>query len=58
MDRKPNIVLIGVDTLRADHLSCYGYRHPTSPTIDALAARLNQGTFDARRSSLAIQLYL
>jgi arylsulfatase len=38
MDRKPNIVLIGVDTLRADHLSCYGYRHPTSPSIDALAA--------------------
>ncbi|MBN2310805.1 MAG: sulfatase-like hydrolase/transferase [Candidatus Hydrogenedentes bacterium] len=37
----PNIVLIGVDTLRADHLSCYGYRKPTSPTIDALAA---QGT--------------
>jgi arylsulfatase A-like enzyme len=38
MDRKPNIVLIGVDTLRADHLSCYGYHHPTSPRIDALAA--------------------
>ena len=38
MDRKPNIVFIGVDTLRADHLSCYGYRHPTSPSIDALAA--------------------
>jgi arylsulfatase A-like enzyme len=38
MDRKPNIVLIGVDTLRADHLSCYGYRHNTSPRIDALAA--------------------
>lgn len=35
---RPNIVLIGVDTLRADHLSCYGYGEPTSPNIDALAA--------------------
>jgi arylsulfatase A-like enzyme len=37
MDRKPNIVLIAVDTLRADHLGSYGYHHPTSPRIDALA---------------------
>lgn len=37
MDTKPNIVLIVVDTLRADHLSCYGYKYPTSPRIDALA---------------------
>ncbi len=36
---RPNIVLISVDTLRADHLSCYGYERPTSPTWDALAAR-------------------
>jgi arylsulfatase A-like enzyme len=34
---KPNIVLIAADTLRADHLSCYGYSHSTSPRIDALA---------------------
>jgi len=38
MDRKPNIVFIAVDTLRADHLGCYGYRHPTSPRIDRLAS--------------------
>lgn len=37
MTRRPNIVLIAVDTLRADHLGCYGYHHPTSPRIDALA---------------------
>ena len=35
-DRK-NIILISLDTLRADHLSCYGYNRPTSPTIDSLA---------------------
>ncbi len=33
-----NIVLILIDTLRADHLGCYGYAKPTSPAIDGLAA--------------------
>ncbi|HBL29596.1 MAG TPA: hypothetical protein DD490_22405, partial [Acidobacteria bacterium] len=33
-----NILLITVDTLRADHLSSYGYVRPTSPVLDALAA--------------------
>lgn len=31
------VVLILLDTLRADHLSCYGYSRPTSPNLDALA---------------------
>jgi arylsulfatase A-like enzyme len=30
-------ILISVDTLRPDHLGCYGYRRPTSPVFDALA---------------------
>lgn len=34
----PNIVLLSIDTLRADRLSCYGYKYPTSPHIDQLAA--------------------
>jgi len=34
---KPNIVLITIDTLRADHLGCYGYQRATSPNIDCLA---------------------
>ncbi len=32
-----NIIWITVDTLRADHLSCYGYSKNTSPNIDAVA---------------------
>lgn len=33
-----NVILISADTLRADHLNCYGYRHRrTSPNVDALA---------------------
>lgn len=34
---RPNILLILIDTLRADHLSIYGYTRQTSPAIDALA---------------------
>ena len=37
--RPPNLLLISLDTLRADHLGCYGYERPTSPVLDALAAR-------------------
>jgi arylsulfatase A-like enzyme len=35
----PNVLLVVIDTLRADHLRCYGYPRPTSPVIDAFAAR-------------------
>jgi len=38
-DRPLNVLLISIDTLRADRLSCYGYERPTSPSIDGLAAR-------------------
>lgn len=34
---KTNIVLISIDTLRADHLGCYGYSRETSSHIDAFA---------------------
>ncbi|NOT00172.1 MAG: sulfatase [Phycisphaerales bacterium] len=33
------IVLVVLDCVRADHLSCYGYGRETTPTIDALARR-------------------
>jgi arylsulfatase A-like enzyme len=32
-----NVILISVDTLRPDHLGCYGYYRETSPNIDSLA---------------------
>ena len=34
----PNVVLVTLDTTRADHLGCYGYDRPTSPNLDRLAA--------------------
>ena len=33
----PSVILISLDTVRADHLSCYGYERETSPTLDRLA---------------------
>jgi arylsulfatase A-like enzyme len=36
--RDLNLILVTIDTLRADHLGCYGYQRPTSPEIDKLAA--------------------
>src|SRR5262245_5079007 len=35
---RPNVVLVTIDTERADHTSTYGYPHPTTPHLDALAA--------------------
>jgi len=39
--RRPSysgVVLVTLDTLRADHVGCYGYPRPTSPCLDRLAA--------------------
>jgi arylsulfatase A-like enzyme len=41
-----NVILISIDTLRADHLSYAGYKRPTSPAIDRLAAQ----SLDFRRA--------
>jgi len=35
--KRPNIVLMGVDSLLADHMSCYGYHRHTTPHIDRFA---------------------
>lgn len=34
----PDLLLLGVDTLRADHLGCLGCPSPTTPRLDTLAA--------------------
>jgi len=34
---RPDVILITIDALRADHLGVYGYDRPTSPVLDALA---------------------
>lgn len=36
---RPNVLFIMIDTLRADHVGCYGYQLPTTPSLDKLAAR-------------------
>ncbi|HUT01304.1 MAG TPA: sulfatase [Phycisphaerae bacterium] len=34
---RPNILFIMIDTLRSDHVACYGYSKPTTPNLDRLA---------------------
>ena len=45
----PNILLIAVDSLRSDHMSCYGYDRNTTPHIDQFArsGTLFENTFSA-----------
>ncbi|HKK71289.1 MAG TPA: sulfatase [Candidatus Krumholzibacteria bacterium] len=45
---RPNLLILSIDTLRADHVSCYGYERPTTPSIDLVAA--NGTRFAAARS--------
>lgn len=47
-ERPKNVIFILVDTLRADHLSTYGYARPTSPNVDAFAKEAVK--FDDARS--------
>ncbi len=37
-ERRFNVVLVSIDTLRADHLGCYGYARATSPAVDLFSA--------------------
>ncbi|MBS3818803.1 sulfatase [bacterium] len=37
--KKPNVILISLDTLRADHLGCYGYERNTTPHIDSFSSQ-------------------
>jgi len=47
---RPDVLMLLVDTLRADRLGCYGYPRETSPNLDALARR---GTVFLRASAQA-----
>jgi choline-sulfatase len=38
-DARPDVLLVTIDTLRADHVGCYGDRGAATPVMDALAAR-------------------
>jgi len=45
---RPNILLVLIDTIRADHMGCYGHHRPTTPHLDSLA---EAGTRYARMMS-------
>lgn len=47
MRERPNIILLGIDSLRADHMSCYGYGRLTTPHLDRFAGQgvLFENTF-------------
>lgn len=36
---KPNVIIITIDTLRADHVGCYGYYRDTTPSLDKFGAK-------------------
>ena len=52
--RRPNVVLVSLDTTRPDHLSAYGYERPTTPNLDALSAR--SALFEAASSTASYTL--
>ena len=43
--RRPNVIVVTLDTVRADHLSLYGYHRPTTPFLASLASHAR--VFDA-----------
>lgn len=55
-----NVILISLDTLRADHLGCYGYSRSTSPTIDSFSkdSVLFSNCFSTAASTLVAHMSL
>jgi len=47
--KRPNLLFVSIDTLRADHLGFEGWPRPTSPNLDALAAK--SVVFDSAQSA-------
>ncbi|HJP03118.1 MAG TPA: sulfatase-like hydrolase/transferase, partial [Planctomycetota bacterium] len=54
MPTGPNVLLVTLDTTRADRLGCYGYAAARTPAIDALAEA--GARFDAARSPVPLTL--
>lgn len=52
---RPNVIFIVVDTLRADHVSSYGYTRPTTPQLDSWLAQ--EGTQFTNASSTSAWTY-
>jgi len=53
----PNVVLITLDTMRQDHLGCYGYARPTSPNLDAFAQSATTYTRAVATSPWTVQTH-
>ncbi len=51
---EPNIVFVTIDTLRADHLGCYGYKQIRTPNLDALAS--DSARFERAYSAVPVTL--
>lgn len=49
-----NVILISLDSLRADHVGCYGYDKDATPNLDRLAARW--GSIRERRGGEFVDL--
>src|SRR5262249_1626754 len=55
--RDANIVIVGIDTLRADHVGAYGYARPTTPRIDAFSKDAVKFTTAVSQSSWTLPAF-
>ena len=61
LPKKPNIIIIMADTLRADHVGCYGYHRNTTPNIDKLAKdgiRFNQAIANSSWTTASVSSFM
>ena len=57
-DMPPNVILISIDTLRADHVGSYKYSRPTTPVLDSINALLTDAIQYERLASRAARRIL
>ncbi|HEY3298819.1 MAG TPA: sulfatase [Armatimonadota bacterium] len=61
LPEKPNVIIIMADTLRADHVGCYGYSRNTTPNIDRLAKdgiRFNQAIANSSWTTASVASFM